>query len=201
MLVICSDIHGSLYSLRQAHKFAEDRDAKLIVLGDIMQFGSTLQEEKCISYIREYNISAVRGNHDDHMLAIRKELRKRRIKHVHSISEGNADFLENLPYSLECGKSIFAHNFPVQDFEKVTNTLFAKPVLESIARVGKKVAFAGHNHQPICFSLKNIVTEIDSQAFTLDPSRTYLITPGSLKEYGTVILYDENMHKVERRKV
>lgn len=201
-IALCSDVHGDIASLSQAYDFAQKNQAQLYVLGDIIENGCTEAENRCLAMVREAKSPAVRGNHEDHMLDIRNRLELRVPSYVHTINRQNADFVSSLPYALKAERACFSHNLPVREIAKPKNCSSARRILRGVRAQGFHIAFCGHNHSPVCFLMRQGgVSEDFSGSITLDSDAVYFITPGSLAEFKTILVYDLDAGIVERRRV
>ncbi|NRR75513.1 metallophosphoesterase family protein [Tetragenococcus halophilus] len=104
-ILLLSDIHSNAVSLRKVLENEKDVD-KILCAGDHVDYG--LYPKEVLSMVDEYNITSVRGNHDDHMLKtweeIKQGVKQDEFKWIHHnadiLNQADIDFLRSFPKTI-----------------------------------------------------------------------------------------------------
>lgn len=194
--LIISDIHGNLEAFRAvlAHAARKRRDTVLF-LGDAVGYGAA--PNQVIERLRHMGagVIGVRGNHDRVVLdpgagAVFFNPHARRAAHwsAEVLTPINRRYLESLPQGPRSVEKdlLICHGSPVDEDEYMFSEAEAE---EAFAHVKESVTFFGHSHVPCVFergvadgheSLVGMLLRGSRVVIDLDPSRTYLINPGSV---------------------
>jgi predicted phosphodiesterase len=194
--LILSDIHSNLEALRAvlAHAGRKRRD-KMLFLGDAVGYGAA--PNQVVESLRDVRqpLIAVRGNHDRVALDSERgadffntHARSAAIWTGKVLTRPNRRYLERLPVGprpVEPGLAI-CHGSPADEDEYLFTETEARNAFEA---TDAAVTFFGHTHVPCIFEL----TPSESQpmlvgallrgarvVIDLDPTRRYLINPGSV---------------------
>jgi predicted phosphodiesterase len=194
--LIISDIHANLEAFRAvlSHAARKKRDGVLF-LGDAVGYGAA--PNQVIERLRMMGglVKAVRGNHDRVVLDpelgaafFNSHARRAATWTTEVLTPANLRYLEALPQGprfIEDGLEI-CHGSPGDEDEYLfTETEAAS----AFAATPAQVAFFGHSHVPCMFelstiddrkSLVGVLLRGSRVVIDLDPSRRYLINPGSV---------------------
>lgn len=194
--LIISDIHGNLEAFRAvlAHAARKRRDAVLF-LGDAVGYGAA--PNQVIERLRQMGSSVigVRGNHDRVVLDpgegavfFNPHARLAALWSAEVLTPANRRYLDALevgPRSVE-KDLLICHGSPTDEDEYLFSEMEAQV---AFAHVKESVTFFGHSHVPCMFE-RGVVDEQESLVgmllrgsrvvIDLDPSRRYLINPGSV---------------------
>ena len=194
--LVISDIHGNLEALRAvfAHSARKRRDAVLF-LGDAVGYGAS--PNPVCERLRSLGSAmvAVRGNHDRVVLDVRQgavffnsHARQAAAWSAAVLTPANRRFLEAIPIGprvVEPGLAI-CHGSPVDEDDYVFTESEARGAFGAIE---ESVTFFGHSHIPCMFELADqaeqqrlvgVMLRGSRVAIDLDPSRRYLVNPGSV---------------------
>lgn len=201
--IIASDIHGSYARLKSfINKYD---DFPIVLLGDILNNGSSYNESRCLTLLREKKIPCVRGNHDDDALARLQGGSKRKSNLFRKTSLERKDFkvLAKMEHELFSDDCLYVHN-PIEE-RKVKTIDDAKQAFNRLSNYPDvNVCFLGHYHTPIAFSyeLKSGICDLIKESdFFLKKGFKYLINPGSLGIYADYIVYDKQNKSITRKKL
>lgn len=189
--LIISDIHSNLEALEAVLQAAPpERFDKVLVLGDIVGYGA--DPNAVVDRVRELAPDViVRGNHDKVASGVEPADGFNDAARRAALWTFNALTPENRAYlaELEAGPRIIdetleiCHGSPVDEDEYIFEPTDA---IEALRVAERPVCFFGHTHVQIAYWLSGdsfdvIVTGSDDETqITLDPSRRYLINPGSI---------------------
>jgi predicted phosphodiesterase len=194
--LILSDIHGNLEAFRAvlAHAARKRRDAVLF-LGDAVGYGAA--PNQVVERLRAmgHKVHSVRGNHDRVVLDpeegsvfFNAHARRAAFWSAEVLTPANRRYLENLPVGpkvIEEGVAI-CHGSPADEDEYLFSEMEAQAAFRSLPA---GVTFFGHSHVPCMFertveggqeSLVGVLLRGSRVVIDLDPSRSYLINPGSV---------------------
>jgi predicted phosphodiesterase len=178
---IISDIHGHLNLLTRICMQADsERIDTIICLGDIVERGFRVQEDMCITHLRQItNVLWIRGNHDS-----RQSLEDT------AIGAENLTFLESLPEYLTHGPIIAFHS----SLRQPDRYLFGDDDVRSeLGYIHDKIGIYwlhlyGHTHErkvhaydPKDGTLKRLN---DNQRIRLQTGRQYAVNPGGVCLYA-----------------
>ncbi len=208
-LAICSDVHGNyrrLNEFRRRNLGIPSQDT--YVLGDIVQWGTTFVENRCVNLVRTRGYNVVSGNHDQ-LTSLRRDI----ILHQGGIDimdrkfyPENIDYLRGLPRKIKRDGVIFAHSLPIENQMRIKNQQDAHSVFPLFDHEKIRIAFIGHNHCPFVFAYNPAtkqVIEISGGKVSLNPNLFYLVNPGTLGlgKTGSFILFDTSSKTVERKEL
>ncbi len=194
--LIISDIHGNLEALRAvlAHAARKRRDAVLF-LGDAVGYGAA--PNQVVERLRRMGsgVVGVRGNHDRVGLDpgegagfFNPHARNAAQWSADVLTPVNRRYLETLavgPRKVE-KDLLICHGSPTDEDEYLFSEMEAQA---AFAHVEESVTFFGHSHVPCMFergevdgqeSLVGMLLRGSRVVIDLDPSRKYLINPGSV---------------------
>jgi len=194
--LIISDIHGNLEAFRAvlAHAARKRRDAVLF-LGDAVGYGAA--PNQVTERLRQMGtgVIGVRGNHDRVVLdpasgAVFFNPHARTAARWSSevLTPANRRYLEALPQGPRGVEKdlLICHGSPVDEDEYMFSEAEAETAFASVT---ESVTFFGHSHVPCMFergvvdgqeSLVGMLLRGSRVVIDLDPSRSYLINPGSV---------------------
>ena len=66
---VFSDIHGNFTSLERFFTEVRDIVDQYFCLGDMVQYGNSFDENRCVELVQRNQCLTVRGNHEDKVLA------------------------------------------------------------------------------------------------------------------------------------
>jgi len=188
--LILSDIHGNLEALQSVLQKVSDIEIdKYVCLGDLVGYGASPNE--VVKHVREMEpLVTVRGNHDkvasglsdghdfnyaarDAALWTRRELSSENKTYVTDLTQGPV-VVDDL--------FVICHGSPQDEDYYIFQWTQALPVLR---RLDKQIAFFGHTHTPVIWSLGG--DELNGEKppgepdkYSLVGDRKYLINPGSV---------------------
>jgi predicted phosphodiesterase len=216
--LILSDIHGNLEALRAvlAHSSRKRRDAMLF-LGDAVGYGAS--PNQVIEKLRKLGSSlvSVRGNHDrvaldpqEGALYFNAHARQAVAWTGKVLTTASRRFLQALPMGpRSAGDGVLVcHGSPSHEDDYLFSEIEAR---EGFAATDTMVSFFGHSHVPCMFelapspageSLVGVLLRGSRVAVDLDPTRRYLINPGSVGQprdrdpRAAYALYDTALHRL-----
>ena len=195
-LLILSDIHGNLEAFRSVlnHSARKRRNAVLF-LGDAVGYGAA--PNQVVERLRRMGstVISVRGNHDRVVLDpdqgavfFNAHARKAAAWTSEVLTPQNRRFLAGLvPGPRTVGEGVtICPGSPADEDEYV----FAEPEAQAaFAAIEARVTFFGHSHVPCMFeqsvdgdrlSIVGVLLRGSRVVIDLDPTRRYLINPGSV---------------------
>jgi len=187
VIAIASDIHGNIERFRQFVNRVRNIDPKnVFILGDLIHWGKTKEEDLCVDLARVNEYNLVRGNHEDHHVNFGST------QEYNTISPKNIQFLQSAPERIETPEALFTHTLtsPHANLLRINNINDLSGVAPQHA-----INFFGHSHQPQCFLYDpetNIWSEEQAEKIRLNTKYSYAINPGSLgiSPKGDYILFD-----------
>ncbi|MCA9541656.1 MAG: metallophosphoesterase family protein [Myxococcales bacterium] len=213
---IISDIHANLEALEAALSVYDRLPVDyLACLGDVVGYGA--QPDECCDLVRKYADVTVLGNHDAAVCGrmdysyYRAAAREALDWHARQLSEENMAWLCALPYNahMESHGINFCHGSPLalEEFEYI----FVLDQMRDVVAAFEEqtpVTFIGHSHLCKSFSYDaETAEEVLNTRFSLDPSRKYIITVGSVgqpRDYDTracCAIYDTDERRFEYHRV
>ena len=188
--LVVSDLHANAEALRAVlSRVRRKKFDTVICLGDFVGYGA--QPNQVLDRMRTFRARKlfIRGNHDRVCSGIgdangfNHAARESALWTRHHLSAPNRRFLRDLPIGpLICGGVMLCHGSPYDEDEYVFNLHHASQVLELFR---SPIILFGHTHLPAVFSVDR-VGGVDGFAVRhdalvrLDPSKRYLINPGSV---------------------
>jgi predicted phosphodiesterase len=192
--LVVSDVHSNFEALRAvlAHAARKRKDAVLF-LGDAVGYGAS--PNQVVERLRSFRtaVHGVRGNHDRVALDptqgaffFNANARRAAAWSAEMLTVPNRRFLERLeegPKVVADGVAI-CHGSPVDEDEYLFTEAEAASAME---RLPARVTFFGHSHIPCMFErtdagngLVGVLLRGSRLVMDLDPTRSYLINPGSV---------------------
>jgi putative phosphoesterase len=186
-LGLISDIHGDPVALELAWSHLTVMGAdRIVCAGDLVGYGPF--PDRVVSFMRERQVSSVRGNHD--RWALERGPGGRDEFGGGTPGSDTLDYLRELPFDLvvEYEKTIgvIVHGSPRSDMEFVTRQSHPRKVLRQyLLDLECELLVVGHTHQPMWFRCADgMVVNPGSvvSAARIDSSRTFaLVDLGTLE--------------------
>ena len=189
---IISDIHANIEALHAVVNDAKPRVDQFVCLGDIVGYNASPNE--CLQLVRELCEVIIVGNHDQATAGTRtyddfNPYAQDAIDWTKTQLDAEAiTFLANLPLTAVFGDHyLAAHGSPRHTDEYL---LHPQRIQQNFAYLVKKrptihSCFVGHTHVPMIWQcseegIVSPVEKINSDTVKLEPSRRYIINPGSV---------------------
>ncbi len=179
---IISDIHGEINNLTLALSLLQNKNCKIICLGDLVSEDSFTNDE-CIELINNNKIFTVLGQHDETCIKV----------NFPSVKQSSLSFLESLPVMHELENIHIVHDNPLERARKglgmwsrgtyIKSTLESDVVFEDLDQSHDKFQFflVGHTHVPKIFSSKEGEIDFDlNTTIQLPKGSRYIINPGRI---------------------
>lgn len=186
---IFSDIHANLEALNAVMAaFEEENIDEYLCAGDVVGYGASPNE--CVDTVRSKTEHVVLGNHDAAVAGFMdysfyyEAARKVLDMHASLLTEENMKLLRSLPYNRRFPqyKLKLCHGSPINETEfdyifTVEQAYTLIPYFDDLDRI----TVIGHSHlcRVFCLSREG-VDEIGARHFSIDPSRKYIISVGSV---------------------
>jgi len=217
MLAIAADVHGDLNRLQAFTAEVSDiAPSDVYILGDVLQFGRSLEDNMCVHIVREAGFNVVTGNHEVWAImrgmmrsldAPTTQAEKRKTWDIDKeIELLNIDYMMALPSEITRDDLLFAHSIPegygsTDDIRTPENMKQAFNYLQERPHISS--CFVGHCHTPICRYRHRETGEYGAEAepvVRLATDRIYIITPGGLgmSDEGRFLLFDPDERIVHR---
>lgn len=195
---IFSDIQGNYRALERFFAETKSDVDQYLCLGDIVQNGTSYDDNRCIDTVIRKECLAVRGNHEDKVIADRALLPKK-------ISPQNFEYLASLPLN-HLFLNYFLVHAPLN--QRVLTIEQAKEIFEQLPDF-INICFLGHSHQPALFCEdepgKIKKRELNHGVVYLKPDLRYLINPGGVGlcwgQPQTYMVYDDNTRYLHLRRL
>ncbi len=196
---VFSDIHGNFTSLERFFTEVRDIVDQYFCLGDMVQYGNSFDENRCVELVQRNQCLTVRGNHEDKVLANYQQSLKK-------MYPQNLDYLASLSSSLVIEPQYFLVHAP--SGQRIISDAQAGEEFSKLP-LGVEICFFGHSHQPSLFSKdkKGRVKKerLGEGATFLREGSQYLINPGGVGLYWglpqTYLLFDSNSRKLQFRRI
>jgi len=189
---IIADIHGFLRNLESGIRMLEKEGVdRILHLGDVAD--ELHSGEEVIKLLMQKNIQGVKGGHDD----------IEAIDPMHPLSDASLDYLSSLPKEMHLTPEVMlVHDNPIEPLlsrkpfvigSYIRNIKDAERVFE---KCKERIFLVGHTHEPFAFSNKgDEITFKCSKIIELDPSKRYILNPGSIgtprdSDYFSFGIYD-----------
>ena len=188
--VVVSDLHANAEALRAVFSHVRRKKFDCIAcLGDFVGYGA--EPNQVLDAMRTFKGTKVyiRGNHDRYVADLEEgegfnpAARTAAEWTRDHLSARNRHFLEKLPLGpIERGGLLLCHGSPDNEDEYLFNEFHAGRIFETF---DAPIILYGHTHLPVIFSIdpkgKVRGSAVRGEAIVrLDPSRRYLINPGSV---------------------
>ncbi|MGB0679174.1 MAG: metallophosphoesterase family protein [Polyangiales bacterium] len=213
---IFSDVHANIEALSAVLACYKEEDIDtLYCLGDVVGYGAS--PEECASLIRQLTQVTILGNHDA-AVAGRMDYsyyydaaRHALDTHAEQLSRENLHWLQSLPYKHELNDFglHLCHGSPlnIEEFDYIFSPEQARECLAIWDRLAP-LTLIGHSHLCKVFALtEDDVEEIPATQFTLDPSRKYIVSIGSVgqpRDYdnrASYTIFDTERRQFEFRRI
>ncbi|MCF1684227.1 metallophosphoesterase family protein [Tetragenococcus halophilus] len=200
-ILLLSDIHSNAVSLRKVLENEKDVD-KILCAGDHVDYG--LYPKEVLSMVAGYNITSVRGNHDDHMLKtweeIKQGVKQDEFKWIHHnadiLNQADIDFLRSFPktISFDLGNIgyVLQHQWKENSYETIQSEYHFDQFWEEHytgrlqGNFEKRIIF-GHTH-------RQGIHYVNNNKLWLNPgSLSYRRPDDPTKDAHYMILQDENI--------
>lgn len=143
---IMADSHGHPDTITDALAFLAERKCRPILhLGDLCDSAHPETAPACVEPIREYGVTAVKGNNDHAIVANYTDHRQ------NPVSTETIDFLKSLPLVARFQKAIFTHSLPFHKtlgLSCMIRDLGSREIKKIFAQFSDKIVFRGHSHTP-----------------------------------------------------
>ena len=186
---IFSDVHSKIEALEAVMAAYEDDEIDMFLCaGDVVGYGA--DPDICVTRVRGITENVVLGNHDAAVAGLMDysyyydAARQVLDAHKRLLTPDNADWLQQLPYSLVFDEHDIklCHGSPidVEEFDYIFAPEQAYALLPFYAQLNN-ITFIGHSHLCRVFALtERTVEEIADKVFTIDANRKYIISVGSV---------------------
>ena len=192
LLGVFGDIHGNIEALTSVYnKLLGLGCQRIVCLGDVVGYGASPGE--CIDFLKDRDISCIKGNHDffalDHQEEVDWEMkdygRDAIIWTQNQLNEGQFNWLESLPFKLEVDGVQFVHSsMESLEGEYWPYILDSKTAQFHFYLQESQVAFCGHIHIPLLFTCSDSngikMEMLKPKTLDLQSSNKYLISPGAV---------------------
>jgi len=184
--LVISDIHANLTALEAVLAAAGPIDATWC-LGDLVGYGPDPNE--CIERIRRLpNLQCIMGNHDAAAVdsievdAFNPEARKTVLWTKEVLSQGNKDYLLNLPERIDLENFTLVHGSPFRPvWEYLLETRSATLSFEFFET---PYCFVGHTHLPVSYLLPD--DRLTAQLVVPEPTTSMTLAPRAILNPGSV---------------
>lgn len=185
---VISDLHSNLEAMKVVLKwFANEGIDHIICLGDIVGYNANPVE---VTYLAHSRCKAViKGNHDRYVLGYKpKGVREEKLRVIdwtrEQLTPQYLQWLGTLEDEMVYMDTfLLAHGSPRDPDEYILTTDTIKGSFKTMneEHPGLSVCFFGHSHFPMIIGNGKVEQKFhDTRTVKLDPSKTYLINPGSL---------------------
>ena len=209
---IFGDIHANLEALAAVLADAAEQGCDLhFCTGDIVGYNANPQE--CVDLVRDLDCPVVMGNHDQEAAGNSSlngfnPIAARAIEWTREhLNDESRRWLAGLPFTHLDGDATFTHA-TVEDPGGWAYVLNRYDALACLASQHTPLAFIGHTHQPVFYTLADGEVTIDpGPTVEVLPSTRYLINVGSVglprdrDRRACYVIYDRATHRVELRRV
>jgi len=188
--LVISDIHANIIALDAVLADAKTQFEKLWCLGDIVGYGP--YPNQCIDRLREFDSSAIAGNHDWAVLdkldvdEFNSNARFAVLWTREQLTEKNFDYLRNLPlYLLKEKGFTLVHGSPRHPIWEYI--LYPKIAQLNFKHFETAYCLVGHTHSPVIYienqnggtTCESIVPDTEAYQHQLDEHRL-IMNPGSV---------------------
>jgi putative phosphoesterase len=179
-LGVISDIHGDPVALELAWSHLTVMGAdRIVCAGDLVGYGPF--PDRVVTFMRERQVSSVRGNHD--RWALERGAGARDEFGGGTPNSETLDYLRDLPFDLlvshQTTIAVVVHGSPRSDMEFVTRKSHPRTVLRQyLLDLNCELLVVGHTHQPMWFQCADgLVVNPGSvvSAARIDSSRTFAL--------------------------
>ena len=179
-LGVISDIHGDPVALELAWSHLTVMGAdRIVCAGDLVGYGPF--PDRVVTFMRERQVSSVRGNHD--RWALERGAGARDEFGGGTPNSETLDYLRDLPFDLlvahQTTIAVVVHGSPRSDMDFVTRPSHPPKVLRQyLLDLNCELLVVGHTHQPMWFRCeKGLVVNPGSvvSAARIDSSRTFAL--------------------------
>lgn len=212
---VLSDIHSNYEALVKCYQALKDKGCdSYVCLGDVVGYGA--RPGLCIDFIREHNISSIKGNHDFYTTQVERDwpvqpyARDALIWTQDNLDPEKIDWLRELPFEKSVEDISFVHaSLECHDGDYWPYILNPKAAAFHFFFQKGDFAFFGHTHVPLLFvqieGQQPTVEFLSSRSFILDGKRKIklLLNPGSVgqprdfDQRASTVVFDTESKKVE----
>lgn len=197
LYAVFSDLQGSFKPVARFFRETKGKIDQYLCLGDIVQDGTSFDENRIIELLRQHDVIAVQGNHDTDVV-------KKRDETVKKIDPPNLDYLAGLPAVKRVNGFQMVH---APGGIRVFDTDDAKRGF-SFLPPEARICFYGHSHRPAAYRMDasgRVHAELKNGKITLDDRSRYLINPGGIGLlWGaphTYMVYDSETRMLELKRL
>lgn len=194
---VFSDLQGSFKPVVRFFRETEGKVDRYLCLGDIVQDGTSFDENRIIDLLRQHEVVAVQGNHDADVV-------KKRNEAVKKIDPPNLDYLDDLPAVKMVNGFQLVH---APGGIRVFDTDDAKLGFSFLSPEAR-ICFYGHSHRPAVYRMdtsERVHAELKEREVVLDDKSRYLINPGGIGLWWgaqrTFMLYDSERRRIELKQL
>ncbi len=157
-LAVLSDIHGNRVALEEVLRDLDQRDIDAVVcLGDIVGYGP--ESAACVGLVRRACRLAIRGNHEDGVLAADLAQGWNPIARAgiafarRTLSPSDMAFLSSMPASFSvAGLLLAVHDSPIPNDHGMSYLRTTADAADAFLWQREPICLVGHTHVPACFS-------------------------------------------------
>jgi len=209
--LVLSDIHSNIDAFNSVLSFFKrKRYNKVLFLGDLVGYGGA--PNQVIDTFRSLKGTVcVRGNHDKVCSGLEKgnhfndKAKAAAEWTLKKLTSRNLSFLKKMPQGpLKVNENIsIAHGSPVNEDFYVFSDFDAYQIF---METNNFITFIGHTHIPILYEFTGedvrTILLLDRMIIKLDPTRRYIVNPGSVGQprdrdsRSSAIIYDERLQKI-----
>lgn len=143
---IMADSHGQPTTIIDALAFLAKQKCRLLIhLGDICDSAHPETASACVEPIREYTVTAIKGNNDHTIVANYADHRK------NPVPPEVIDFLQSLPLAARFQKAVFTHSLPFYKtlgLSCMIRDLGSREIKQIFDQFSDQIVFRGHSHRP-----------------------------------------------------
>ncbi len=194
---VFSDLQGNLEAVARFFKETQGTVDAYLCLGDIVQDGTSFDENRLIDLLRSQGVVAVQGNHDAALVTNQAAA-------VQKIDPTNIDYLAGLPKVHLVNRFQLVHapgGMRILDEHDARNGF-------SFLLPGTQICFYGHSHKPAVYRSDisgRVHTDLRGKEALLDGRSKYLVNPGGIGlkwgEPQTFMVYDSKTRRIELKQL
>jgi predicted phosphodiesterase len=176
-IAIISDIHSNVEALETSLGLIKQHTVdEIICLGDIIGYGANPNE--CIDLVRQATPHVLLGNHDEAAIELSKTEYFNPFARIAAewtngeLTEENAAYVRNLPFTIERNGLVFVHSSPYEP-EEWHYILSPVDAQFNFSYFSAPICFVGHSHVPGIFC-EDIWTQ------EVVPGKKFIVNVGSI---------------------
>lgn len=205
-ITVIGDIQGKLENLEAFYRQLNGHDPRNVyVLGDVLQYGTKMEDNLCVDLVRDKGSQMVLGNHEG--FAMMRYFTRSSLKPKIGVIDLDEDmfkqsieYFETLPEEIKMDNLLFTHAIP-DDRLKIKTLEDAKQGFDFLDREHPDITacFVGHSHTPTTFCKEGNKYWAETRTeFPLVHGVKYIINPGALED-GNFLVYDTEQPVVQRK--